>query len=67
LPNGDLDARLPLEVVSTGLRYLIVPVRDGALARARISHRELDLALAQAIGRPIMPRPITPHGDAVVG
>ena len=62
LPNGDLDARLPLEVVSTGLRYLIVPVRDGALARARISHRELDLALAQAIGRPIMPRPITPTG-----
>ena len=47
LPNGDLDARLPLEVVSTGLRYLIVPVRDGALARARISHRELDVALAE--------------------
>ena len=48
LPNGDLDARLPLEVVSTGLRYLIVPVRDGALARARIAHRELDVALAEA-------------------
>jgi PhzF family phenazine biosynthesis protein len=45
---GDLDARLPLEVVSTGLRYLIVPVRDGALARARIAHRELDIALAGA-------------------
>jgi trans-2,3-dihydro-3-hydroxyanthranilate isomerase len=28
---------LPMEVVSTGLRYLIVPVRPGALARARIS------------------------------
>jgi PhzF family phenazine biosynthesis protein len=28
---GDLDTRLPLEVVSTGLRYLIVPVRKGAL------------------------------------
>jgi PhzF family phenazine biosynthesis protein len=48
LLNGDLDPRLPLEVVSTGLRYLIVPVGDGALARARISHRELDLALAEA-------------------
>ena len=43
----DLDTRLPLEVVSTGLRYLIVPVRHGALARARISHRELDVALAE--------------------
>jgi PhzF family phenazine biosynthesis protein len=43
---GDLDTRLPLEVVSTGLRYLIVPVQSGALARARISHRELDVALA---------------------
>ncbi len=47
LPIEDLDTRLPLEVVSTGLRYLIVPVRQGALARARISHRELDVALAE--------------------
>ena len=30
-------ADLPMEVVSTGLRYLIVPVRPGALARARIT------------------------------
>jgi trans-2,3-dihydro-3-hydroxyanthranilate isomerase len=44
---GDLDTRLPLEVVSTGLRYLIVPVRNGALARARIAHRELDVTLAE--------------------
>ncbi len=44
---GDLDTRLPLEVVSTGLRYLIVPVRNGALARAHISHRELDVTLAE--------------------
>jgi trans-2,3-dihydro-3-hydroxyanthranilate isomerase len=44
---GDLDTRMPLEVVSTGLRYLIVPVRNGALARAHISHRELDVALAE--------------------
>lgn len=43
----DLDTRLPLEVVSTGLRYLIVPVRHGALAGARISHRELDVALGE--------------------
>jgi PhzF family phenazine biosynthesis protein len=33
----DLAPDLPLEVVSTGLRYLIVPVRPGVLARARIS------------------------------
>jgi trans-2,3-dihydro-3-hydroxyanthranilate isomerase len=44
---GDLDTRLPLEVVSTGLRYLIVPVRKGALGRARITHRELDVVLAE--------------------
>jgi PhzF family phenazine biosynthesis protein len=43
----DLDTRLPLEVVSTGLRYLIVPVRKGALARAHIAHRELDVALGE--------------------
>jgi PhzF family phenazine biosynthesis protein len=44
---GDLDTRLPLEVVSTGLRYLIVPVQKGALARAHIAHRELDVALGE--------------------
>ncbi len=47
LLSGDLDPRLPLEVVSTGLRYLIVPVRTGVLGRARISHHELDVALAE--------------------
>jgi trans-2,3-dihydro-3-hydroxyanthranilate isomerase len=47
LSIGDLDTRLPLEVVSTGLRYLIVPVRNGALARAGITYRELDVALAE--------------------
>jgi PhzF family phenazine biosynthesis protein len=47
LAVGDLDSRLPLEVVSTGLRYLIVPLRNGALARARISHGELGVALAE--------------------
>ncbi len=37
LAPQDLDGDLPLEVVSTGLRYLIVPVAPGVLARARIS------------------------------
>ncbi len=37
LAPHDLDGDLPMEVVSTGLRYLIVPVGPGALARARIS------------------------------
>ena len=37
LGPDDLDQDLPMEVVSTGLRYLIVPVRPGVLARARIS------------------------------
>jgi PhzF family phenazine biosynthesis protein len=37
LAPDDLAADLPMEVVSTGLRYLIVPVRPGALARARIT------------------------------
>jgi PhzF family phenazine biosynthesis protein len=44
----DLDHDLPMEVVSTGLRYLIVPVRPGVLARAWIS---LDIAeLMQGFG-----------------
>lgn len=38
----DLDARdirddLPCEVISTGLRYLVVPVRAGVLDRARVA------------------------------
>jgi trans-2,3-dihydro-3-hydroxyanthranilate isomerase len=37
LAPDDLVPDLPMEVVSTGLRYLIVPVAPGALARARIS------------------------------
>jgi PhzF family phenazine biosynthesis protein len=36
LEAADLRADLPLEVVSTGLRYLIVPVAPGALDKARI-------------------------------
>ncbi len=37
LDVGDLRDDLPLEVVSTGLRYLIVPVRAGALDRVRVA------------------------------
>jgi len=33
----DLDPVLPLAVISTGLRYLVVPVKAGVLARARIA------------------------------
>src|SRR5262249_43911264 len=36
LAAADLDPELPPQIVSTGLRYLIVPVRAAALARARI-------------------------------
>lgn len=38
LSPDDLSDELPAEVVSTGLRYLVVPVRPGVLARARIGH-----------------------------
>jgi PhzF family phenazine biosynthesis protein len=37
LEPSDLHDDLPLEVVSTGLRYLIVPVKAGALERAQIA------------------------------
>ena len=43
LAPHDLASDLPMEVVSTGLRYLIVPVRPGALVRARISRDITDL------------------------
>lgn len=36
LELSDLRADLPMEVVSTGLRYLVVPVQGDALERARI-------------------------------
>jgi trans-2,3-dihydro-3-hydroxyanthranilate isomerase len=43
LDPADLAGTLPLQIVSTGLRYLVVPVRDGdALARARIVHPRFD-------------------------
>jgi PhzF family phenazine biosynthesis protein len=45
LEAHDLDPTLRPEVVSTGLRYLVLPVRSGALARARIVPPGLDDAL----------------------
>ena len=46
LDASDLDPTLPPEVVSTGLRYLIVPVRGRALERARIARPDLEARLA---------------------
>lgn len=37
LVRADLDDTLPLAIVSTGLRYLLVPVRPDALGRVRIA------------------------------
>lgn len=48
LERSDLDSDLPLEVVSTGLKYLIVPVR-GALAKARIVSADFE-ALLKSFG-----------------
>jgi PhzF family phenazine biosynthesis protein len=47
LAPDDLDGTLPIQVISTGLPYLIVPVAGGALARARISRPDFDLFLRQ--------------------
>nr|WP_157527036.1 PhzF family phenazine biosynthesis protein [Kibdelosporangium sp. MJ126-NF4] len=41
LGDDHLDATLPPEVVSTGLRYLLLPVAPGALEHARISVPDL--------------------------
>ncbi|PWK64192.1 PhzF family phenazine biosynthesis protein [Streptomyces sp. CG 926] len=46
LEPADLDPDLPPEVVSTGLRYLVLPVRGDALARARVVEA-LDAPLAR--------------------
>jgi trans-2,3-dihydro-3-hydroxyanthranilate isomerase len=45
LAPGQLHPALPMQVVSTGLPYLIVPVQDG-LERARISHPRFEELLA---------------------
>jgi trans-2,3-dihydro-3-hydroxyanthranilate isomerase len=48
LGDADLDPDLPPEVLSTGLRYLVVPVRSGdALARARISREDFGRFLGE--------------------
>ncbi|MEO3828015.1 PhzF family phenazine biosynthesis protein [Actinomadura sp. B10D3] len=48
LSADDLDPRLPPQVWSTGLAYLVVPVRDGdALARARISSPDFEAFLGR--------------------
>jgi PhzF family phenazine biosynthesis protein len=47
LDPADLDPALPLEVVTTGLRYLVIPVIPGALARTRIAY-DLTTALEAA-------------------
>jgi trans-2,3-dihydro-3-hydroxyanthranilate isomerase len=48
LSTDDLDPALPLAVVSTGLRYLVVPVRPDVLHRAAIG---ADItALVQSVG-----------------
>lgn len=45
LSETDWDERLPLEIVSTGLPYLIVPVKDN-LGRAKISASNFEKMLA---------------------
>jgi trans-2,3-dihydro-3-hydroxyanthranilate isomerase len=47
LAAADLDPELLPQVVSTGLRYLIIPVRAGALARARIARADFEAFLAE--------------------
>ncbi len=43
LAPSDLNPDLPIQVVSTGLRYLILPVARGALEKARIQRDITDL------------------------
>lgn len=47
LSPDDLDPALRPEIVSTGLRYLVLPVRGDALARARIVVADLERKLAK--------------------
>ena len=47
LGADDLDRSLPPEIVSTGLRYLVLPLRGDALARARIAIPDLERKLAE--------------------
>lgn len=43
LTERDLDETLPLEVGSTGLRYLVVPIKEGRIQDARIPHDITDI------------------------
>lgn len=45
LAPDDLHPDLPLEIVSTGLRYLVVPILAGRLAKARIARDITELLL----------------------
>jgi PhzF family phenazine biosynthesis protein len=47
LAMDDLANGLPLQVLSTGLPYLIVPVTPQALGRARVTGQDLELQLAR--------------------
>jgi PhzF family phenazine biosynthesis protein len=47
LSTAERDAALPMEVVTTGLPYLIVPVTAAGLERARIVVTDLDERLAR--------------------
>ncbi|HEX5377580.1 MAG TPA: PhzF family phenazine biosynthesis protein [Phenylobacterium sp.] len=48
LDVADLRSDLPLEVGSTGLRYLVIPLCAGALDRARVAHDLTDLLAGHA-------------------
>lgn len=47
LESGDLAPDLPLQLVSTGLPYLIVPVTSAALGRSAVRGRELERLLGR--------------------
>ncbi len=47
LESGDLAQDLPLQLVSTGLPYLIVPVTAAALDRSAVRGRELERLLSR--------------------
>jgi PhzF family phenazine biosynthesis protein len=51
LAAGDLVEGLPVQVVSTGLPYLLVPVSAEALARSGVAGREFEVLLAHVGAR----------------
>lgn len=46
LDASDWDDRYPLQVVSTGLPYLLIPVKEGMSLKARIAVKDLEKKLA---------------------